>query len=132
MKYLRILTFIYTLAILTGCKETVPERCAREAEEANKLCPKIMNENTLLDSVKYVKDSNSFIYFYTLKDNETDELSKIIKNKESKNKLLQELANDADMRFYLKQEITFEYIYFSKKGYRLGNIIIAPDDYDIN
>ncbi len=129
MKSLSLIAFV-GLALFTACQETPSERCAREAEEANRQCPKIIDANTRIDSIKYYGDSNKFCYYYSLKGQTDNELTTIIKSPENRLQTLQSLTNTAEMRYYLEQHVTFEYIYNSQEsGIRLGSIQITPDDY---
>lgn len=129
MKTIIFYSFIGMLC-LSGCQESPTERCAREAEEANRQCPKNIDNYTRLDSIKYSKETHTFRYYHSLKGFSDEELKNLVTNPEHKQQITQTLVNTAEMRYYMEQNITFEYNYTSQaSGNRLGSIRIEPEQY---
>ena len=65
MKKFWILAAICTL--LVGCRESLEDRCAREAKEyTEKNCPTRMDKNIILDSMAFERDTHTLHYYYTL------------------------------------------------------------------
>ena len=65
MKKFWILAAICTL--LAGCRESLEDRCAREAKEyTEKNCPTRMDKNIILDSMAFERDTHTLHYYYTL------------------------------------------------------------------
>lgn len=129
MKHLT-LTALLALFFFTACQETRNERCAREAEEADRQCPKLIDANTRIDSIRYRSESNKFCYYYSLKGKTDVALKTIVEGPENRQQTLQSLTNTAEMRYYLEHDVTFEYIYYSQTTKALlGIITISPEDY---
>lgn len=126
----RPLIALLALSLFAACQETGDERCTREAEEADRQCPKTIDESTRIDSIRYRKEGNKFCYFYSLKGQTDEELKAIVNSPDNKLRTLQSLTNAAEMRYYLEHSVTFEYIYCSQTTKeRLGIITISPEDY---
>lgn len=115
---------------MSGCQESPSERCTREAKEANKQCPKIIDSYTRLDSIKYSAKEHTFHYYHSLKGFSDEELKNLVTNPEHKGQITQTLINTAEMRYYMEQDIIFEYNYTSRTtGKLLGSVRIEPDEY---
>ena len=110
----RPLIALLALSLFAACQETGDKRCAREAEEADRQCPKTIDESTRIDSIRYRKEGNKFCYFYSLKGQTDEELKAIVNSPDNKLRTLQSLTNAAEMRYYLEHSVTFEYIYCSQ------------------
>lgn len=118
------------LAALAGCKETSEERMAREAAETNSQCPKMIDELTRLDSLKFVKSSKSFHYYYAIKGSSDSILSSLLANPENKERTTQQLINQSDLRFYIEHRLSFHYHFYSMESHKLlGSIEVRPEDY---
>ncbi len=114
-----------------SCRESPAERCQREAEENNKTCPIRIDGQTILDSLRFDAPSMTFTYHYTVSGASDSLLSQHIQSKELFENTLRNLTNIAGMQYYLKQNISFRYIYHSPNSQAtLGEIHITPQDYN--
>ena len=128
MRYFPIV--ILALCLLSACRESADERCIREAEAVNRQCPKIIDPCTQLDSIRFTTRDRTFTYFYSLKGEADSTLQPTIADGDYKQQVLRNIVNTADMRYYMEQNVSFEYRYVSQEsGLSLGVIRITPDEY---
>ena len=128
MRYFPIV--ILALCLLSACRESADERCIREAEAVNRQCPKIIDPCTQLDSIRFTTHDRTFTYFYSLKGEADSTLRATIADGDYKQQVLRNIVNTADMRYYMEQNVSFEYRYVSQEsGLSLGVIRITPDEY---
>ena len=65
MKKLWVLSAI--MMLLTACQESLEDRCAREAKEyTRKNCPAKMDNNSILDSLTFERETHTLHYYYRL------------------------------------------------------------------
>ena len=123
-------TAMLALFLLVSCRETGSERCAREAEEADRQCPRLIDVNTQIDSIRYQSEGNKFCYYYSLTGGTDAELKAAVDSPDNRRQTLHSLTNTAEMRYYLEHGVTFEYVYYSQMTKApLGVITISPEDY---
>lgn len=119
------------LATMSGCKETPLKRMEREANETNLQCPKMIDEFTRMDSLKFLSKQKSFHYYYAIKGSSDSALTALLTNPENKERITQQLTNQPDLRFYIEQQISFYYHYYSMQSHELlGNIEVKPEDFE--
>ena len=95
MKKFWILAAICTL--LVGCRESLEDRCAREAKEyTEKNCPMRMDKNIILDSMASDQDG-------------------IMEKVDARGALKEELKNSTNLRVYKENKFRFAYTYRSEK-----------------
>lgn len=101
--------------IIAGCNNmSKAERYAKEATELNKQCPRALDEFTTMDSVHYLGDLNRFTYYYSV-HGLADSI--LIAQKENLElQLFEQLINSPDMRPYITDSISFQYIYHSEES----------------
>lgn len=128
IKYIKYAAF--TLLALS-CQNNQWEQCEKEAERSNKQCPKIIDAQTQLDSIKFNKKNTTFSYYYSLSGESDNVFHDIISSTENKERTLNAIINNGELRQYVQLNITFEYNYYSKQsGKHLGTITIAPNEYN--
>ncbi len=115
-----------------GCQESLEDRCAREAKEyTKKHCPTLVGKDVdiVMDSMTFDKASHTICYAYTLKGRLDD--SALVNGAKTKELLLQEVKNSANLRLYKEAGYNFRYVYFSKKAVRkrLLDVTFKKGDY---
>lgn len=127
----RLIKYITFTFLALSCQSNQWEQCEKEAERSNKQCPKIIDAQTQLDSIKFNKKSARFSYYYSLSGDSDSTFHAIITSTENKERTLNAVINSSELRQYLQLNITFEYNYYSKQsGKHLGTITIAPNEYN--
>ena len=112
MKKFWILAAICTL--LVGCRESLEDRCAREAKEyTEKNCPMRMDKNIILDSMAFERDTHTLHYYYTLTD--FADQDGIMEKVDARGALKEELKNSTNLRVYKENKFRFAYTYRSEK-----------------
>lgn len=112
----RILLFVLLAMMLTGCRESLEERAAREAETyTEQTCPYKMDQYTTLEKVTFNKATHQFTNEYTLcgdADHElTDEQTTMITQA-----LLEQLRNDTKQKVYQEAGYSYHYVYRSQSN----------------
>ena len=112
MKKLWVLSAI--MLFLTACQESLEDRCARETKEyTRKNCPAKMDNNYLLDSLTFERETHTLHYHYRLTgfaDNDS-----IVEKLDSANILKNELRNTTTLKLYKDNHYRFAYTYRSEK-----------------
>lgn len=110
MKKLILVILTFMLMFTSSChKETKAERYAREARETTAQCPMAIDANTVMDSMTYTIDSHCFTYYYKVQG-VSDSI--LIVNKEIyRQQILDRLLNSPEMLPYIKDKVSFRYIY---------------------
>ena len=110
MKKLTLIILTFVLIFASSChKETKIERYAREARETTAQCPMAIDANTVMDSMTYTFDTHCFTYYYKVRG-VSDSI--LIANKEFyRQQILDCLLNSLDMLPYIKDKVSFRYIY---------------------
>ena len=97
MKKFWILAAICTL--LAGCRESLEDRCAREAKEyTEKNCPTRMDKNIILDSMAFERDTHTLHYYYTLTG--FADRDGVMEEVDAKGALKEDLKNSTSLRVY--------------------------------
>ncbi len=126
----KIITVILAVFLLSGCQESMDERCARECKDyTEKKCPVLITEGVTVDSLVYTPTTRTITYFFTA--------GGILDNKEKlqqhdlRGMLLKELKNSTNMKEYKEAGYNFSYVYFSakNKGTRLFEATFLKKDY---
>ena len=136
MDYNKVLALICfgTLLALCACKrETKDERFRREFQQfTQKECPKLIDENTRMDSICYDIGSRTRTEYYTVvnnlddKDIYTDE--KLIASFHEA--VLKELKNSIQLKQYKDEGINFCYAYRSDStGEMFMQLTFTKEDY---
>ena len=118
------------MLLLTACQESLEDRCEREAKEyTKKHCPALIAENIVMDSMTFDKATHTITYAYTLSGQLDD--SEVVNGSNSRNLLLEEVRNSANLRLYKEAGYSFRYIYHSqkKKGTQLLDATFREKDY---
>ena len=128
MKKFWILAVICTL--LVGCRESLEDRCAREAQEfTKKNCPVKLDNTTIIDSMTFERATHTIHYYYRLTgvaDNESA-LQKI----DVVGMLKSELKNTTSLRVYKENKYRFAYTFHSEKDPQkvLVDVVFTDKDY---
>ena len=125
-------TLIMMLAalVLTGCQESLEDRCEREAKDYTaKKCPALLTEGVTIDSLVFYKSTHTLTYYYTLSgvlDN-----AEALESHDFRSILLRELRNSPDLNLYKEAGYNFGYVYYSQKqrGTQLLNTTFRSKDY---
>ena len=125
-----ILAAAAMMLMMTGCRESLEERGAREAAEyTRKHCPIPVDEHIVMDSMAFDIQSHTFGYCYTL-TGELDD-SAVIQHDKARELLLRQLRNSTHLKTYKEAGYNFRYVYYStkKNGTKLFETTFRPDDY---
>ena len=126
----KIVWIAAALVLMTACQESLEDRCEREAKEYTaKHCPALVGKNIVMDSMTFNKSTHTITYAYTL-SGEIDDTA-VINRVNSRELLLNEVKNSANLRLYKEAGYNFRYIYFSKKkkGTQLVDATFRQSDY---
>lgn len=126
----KIATIVLTLLLLSGCQESLEDRCAREAREyTQKKCPTLVIKDVTLDSLTFQKATHTIQYCYTLGGVLDD--AEALKQHDLKGMLLKELKNSATMQQYKDAGYSFRYTYYSQKepDRLLVDVVYRAKDY---
>ena len=110
------LLFIAILAlILSGCQESLEDRCERESKEYTaKQCPIRIDETTRLDSLTFERATHTIHYYYTLMGKADSEV--VLQQIDAVGALKTELKNTTTMKVYKDNKYRFTYTYHSEKA----------------
>ena len=112
MKKLWVLSAI--LLLLSACQESLEDRCARETKEyTRKNRPAKMDNNSILDSLTFERETHTLHYYYRLTgfaDNDS-----IVEKLDAGNILKNELRNTTTLKLYKDNHYRFAYTYRSEK-----------------
>ena len=128
MKKLWVLSAI--MLLLTACQESLEDRCARETKEyTRKNCPAKMDNNIILDSLTFERETHTLHYYYKLTgfaDQDT-----IVKKLDAVNILKEELRNTTTLKLYKDNHYRFAYTYRSEKNTEkvLLDVLLTDKDY---
>ena len=102
------------MLLALSCQNNQWEQCEKEAERSNRQCPKIIDSQTQLDSIKFNKHDKKFAYYYSLSGESDSTFQATIDSKKNKERTLDAVTNSYELHPYLQLNITFEYNYYSK------------------
>lgn len=123
------IALVLTAFMAAGCQETLEDRCEREAREyTEKHCPTAVAPGIVMDSMTFEKPSQTVSYYYTL----TGKLDTAATfNEKSRQLLLDQIKNSANLRLYKEAGYSFRYVYHSKKnkGLQLYETLFKQKDY---
>lgn len=126
----KIAPFIGLALMAAGCQESLEDRCEREAKEyTEKHCPTPVAKDVVMDSMTFDKMTHTITYAYTLSGQLDD--TAVVKGAKSRELLLQEIKNSANLRLYKEAGYSFRYVYHSgkKKGTQLFDATFREADY---
>ena len=118
------------MLLLTACQESLEDRCARETKEyTRKSCPAKIDNNIILDSLTFERETHTLHYYYKLTgfaDQDT-----IVKKLDAVNILKEELRNTTTLKLYKDNHYRFAYTYRSEKNPEkvLINVLLTDKDY---
>lgn len=128
MKKFWVLSVI--MLLLTACQESLEDRCARETKEyTRKNCPAKMDNNIILDSLTFEKETHTLHYHYKLTG--FADQDSIVKNIDAVNILKKELRNTTTLKLYKDNHYRFAYTYRSEKDPKkvLLDVVLTDKDY---
>ena len=127
MKKIWILAAFCTL--LVGCRESLEDRCAREAKEYNeKNCPMKMDNNITMDSMTFERNTHTLHYYYTLTGFADRE--GVMEEVDAVGALKQDLKNSTSLRVYKENKYRFAYTYYSAKDPKKVRLEVVFTDKD--
>ena len=118
------------MLLLTACQESLEDRCARETKEyTRKNCPAKMDNNIILDSLTFERETHTLHYYYKLTgfaDQDT-----IVKKLDAVNILKEELRNTTTLKLYKDNHYRFAYTYRSENNPEkvLLDVLLTDKDY---
>ena len=128
MKKLWVLSAI--MLLFTACQESLEDRCARETKEyTRKNCPAKMDNNIILDSLTFERETHTLHYYYKLTG--FADQDSIVKNLDAVNILKSELRNTTTLKLYKDNHYRFAYTYRSEKDPKkvLLDVVLTDKDY---
>lgn len=121
------LLFLTTLAFFSSCSKTPEETLKNIAQNAQKICPQIIDEYTSLTSVEYIPD-RKLQYTYLAKTGLSDSEKEILATG-MKKVLLDVLKKQPELEFYQTHDVSFEHIFNDKNNETVVHVKIEPTDY---
>jgi len=118
------------LLLLTACQESLEDRCARETKEyTRKNCPAKMDNNIILDSLTFERETHTLHYYYKLTG--IADQDSIAKSINAVNILKEELRNTTTLKLYKDNHYRFAYTYRSEKNPEkvLLDVLLTDKDY---
>ena len=118
------------MLLLTACQESLEDRCARETKEyTRKNCPAKMDNNIILDSLTFERDTHTLHYYYKLTG--FADQDSVAKNIDAVNILKKELRNTTTLKLYKDNHYRFAYTYRSEKDPKkvLLDVVLTDKDY---
>ena len=118
------------MLLLTACQESLEDRCARETKEyTRKNCPAKMDNNIILDSLTFERETHTLHYYYKLTG--IADQDSIVRNLDAVNILKQELRNTTTLKLYKDNHYRFAYTYRSEKNPEkvLLDVLLTDKDY---
>ncbi len=103
------------ITVLGSCQQTKPEVFEIASKQTNRQCPMIIDEVTTLDSTRYNKTSNTFIYYYTLTGKADNPDSSATMSKYLQENIPRLIKTSKEMEMYRKSDVTIVYVYLSEK-----------------
>ncbi len=124
-----LLLSIVTVAFFSSCKESNQKILDQIAIEANKQCPKAMDDFTIMDSI-VSKPGNQLHYYYTIAvDSIPEDIDKNTYTLEAKQLILNNLKNNVAIKPLITRNIIFVHRYNDKRGNLFIQVNITPEDY---
>ena len=118
------------MLLLTACQESLEDRCARETKEyTRKNCPAKMDNNIILDSLTFERETHTLHYYYKLTG--FADQDSVTKNIDAVNILKEELRNTTTLKLYKDNHYRFAYTYRSEKNPErvLLDVLLTDKDY---
>ena len=110
-------------------KKDIGSELENIALELNKQLPMRIDEYTRLDSTA-TKGKSSFIYYYALFDLEKSEVNLDTVNKYIRPRIIEDVKNSPELRYFRDNKVTLEYKYFDKEGVYVMEISVTPELYE--
>ena len=115
--------------LLVGCRESLEDRCAREAKEyTEKNCPTKMDNNITLDSMTFERDTHTLHYYYTLTG--FADQDSVLEKVDALGALKEDLKNSTSLRVYKENKYRFAYTYRSGKDPKKIKLDVVFTDKD--
>ena len=124
-----ILPFFAAL-LLVSCQENIEEKALRETKEyTRKNCPMKINDNVVIDSMTFERDSRTICYYYSMLG--TADTTAIDKSS-AREQLVRGIIESTSIRKYKENNFSFSYSYFSTKhkGKWLLKVVVKQEDYN--
>ena len=116
--------------LFASCQESLEDRCARETKEyTRKNCPAKMDNNIILDSLTFEKETHTLHYHYKLTGfADQDSIAKKIG---AADVLKKELKNSTGLKLYKDNHYRFAYTFRSEKDPEkiLIDVVFTDKDY---
>ena len=127
----KIVYLLFAVCLLTACQESFEDRCAREAKEfTKKKCPAVINQNTIIDSMTFNKQTWTVRYYYSLSGNADNAMA--IQQTNPRELLFNEVKNSTALKGAREHEYNIRYVYYStaNKGMVLYETTFTATDYN--
>ena len=118
------------MLLLTACQESLEDRCARETKEyTRKNRPAKMDNNIVLDSLTFERETHTLHYYYKLTGFADQE--DVAQKMDAVNILKNELRNTTTLKLYKDNHYRFAYTYRSEKNPEkvLLDVLLTDKDY---
>ena len=116
--------------MFVACQQPKPEVFENASKEANRQCPMIIDDVTTLDSTRYLKSENTFIYYYTLTGTADNPETSDSINEKLKSTIPDLIKANKEMEIYRNNNVTIVYVYLSERTRQNQlRLTITPDMY---
>jgi len=126
-KYILHIFLLFCIIAFTQCAGSIDSQLKKIADEANKECPKMLDQWTRLDSCAAYPGKN-YIYFHTLV-NEGMILDTVKFKEQFKPVIISIVKTNPNMSFFRENDVTLHYQYNDEANKFRTTIVLTPDDY---
>ena len=118
------------LTMLGSCQQPKSEVFEIASKQVNRQCPMIIDEVTTLDSTRYKKDDNTFVYYYTLTGKADTTEASTLYSENLKQTIPQQIKSSKEMETYRNNKVTIVFVYLSEKTQKEHLCLtVTPDMY---
>lgn len=128
MIYIRIVGFANPYLINFNGQPTIDKQLKEGAIELNRICPKMIDKETRLDSANSLQEK-TFTYYYTLINRTQKELDTGALRRSMTPQLIQNIRTNELMQWMRENLVAMVYCYSDKNGVKLLDIHVTPNDY---
>ena len=110
----KIILFAGLVLLFSACQESLEDKCAREAKAYTaKNCPAKMEENIIMDSLTFERETHTLHYYYRMTG--VADKERALDTALAKKLLTETLKNTTAMKVYKDNSYNFTYTYRSEK-----------------
>jgi hypothetical protein len=126
--FIRFVGFVNPYLTNLATPITFDRQLREGAVEVNRICPKMIDNETRLDSASVPKEK-TFSYYYTLVNRAKKDIDIASARQILTPNLIQNIRTNEQLRFMRENQVVFIYSYADKNGSKVLDIQVSPYDY---